>query len=66
MLVALTTWLPCFPMVKGSTVDMNRDSHTCMPFHRIVGGSNNNCQVNPDYKSGDGQSVDCRSVAVGS
>ena len=66
MSVALTTWFPRFPIVQESTVDMNRGYHTCVPFHRIVGGSNNNCQVNPDYESSDGQSVDCRSVVVGS
>ena len=60
--LALTTWLPRFPMVNGSTVDMNRDFHTCVPFLRIVGGSNNDCQVDPDYESSD----DCRSVAAGS
>ena len=52
--------------MKGSTVDMNRGSHICVPFHRIVGDSNNNYQVDPDYESSDGQSVDCLSVAVGS
>ena len=64
--VALTTWLPHFPMVKGWTVDMNRGSYTCLSFHRIVDGSNNNCQVGPDYESSDDQSVDCPSVAVSS
>ena len=66
VLVALTTWLPRFPMVKGSTVDMNRDSHTCVPFYWIVGGSNDNCLVDPDYESGNSQSVDCHSAMVGS
>ena len=65
MSVALTTWLSRFPVVKGSTVYMNRDSHTCVPFRRIIDGNSNNYKVGPDYESSDGQSVYCSSVAVG-